>query len=160
MTTRSRWFGRMLCTVVPALAVAGMAGVASAQDAVCVRLDHGPPPLELLRLVVTNAAPGFISLVGQRDPAPPDGVRGVLSGGGVVTGSVLEVSLHETGIGNVLLPAGLTSFLVTGSIHIRVSTTTLAGTFKSFETEVTATGNTATEHFDGTATVVTCPPAG
>jgi hypothetical protein len=160
MTTRARWFARMLCTVVPALAVAGMASVASAQGPVCVRLDHGVPPPELLRLVVTNPGPGFLSIVGQRDPLPTDGVRGVVSGGGVVAGSVLEISLHETGIGTVPLPAGVTSFLATGSIHIRLDTTTLAGTFKSFETEVTATGNTATEHFDGTATVVTCPPGG
>ena len=164
MTTRSRWFARMLCTVVPALAVAGMAGVASAQGPVCVSLNRGIPPLppDLLRLVATSLSSGFISVVGERAPTPPINVRGVLSGGGVVNGDVVDISLSETGIGSITLPAGPTSFLVTGSTHIRLDATTLTGTFKSFEREVTSTGNTATEHFEGTATVVSCgiKPAG
>lgn len=160
MTTRSRWFARTLSTVVPVLAVAGMVGVASAQGPVSFSLNRGVPPPELLRLVLTSPGTGVVSVVGQRDPLPTDGVRGVVSGGGVVTGGVLELSLHETGIGIVPLPAGLTSFLVIGSIHIRLDITTLTGTFKEFETEVLSTGNTATEHFDGTATIVTCPPGG
>jgi hypothetical protein len=160
MTTHSRWFTRMLYTVVPALAVAGIASVASAQGPVCVHLDRGVPPGDLLRLVTTSASSGFISVVGERAPVPPFGVRGVLSGGGVVTGGVLDIGLHETGIGNIVLPAGPTSFLLNSAVHIRLDTATLAGTFKAFEVEVTSVGNTATEHFEGTAAVVTCPPAG
>jgi hypothetical protein len=157
MTTRSRWFARMLCAAVPALAVAG---VASAQGPVCINLNHGVPPGDLVRLVATSPSPGFLSIVGERPPVPPFGARTVVSGAATVTGGVLDISLLETGIGNIVLPAGPTSFLFSGSVHIRLDTTTLTGTFKSFETEVTTTGNTATEHFDGTATVVPCPPGG
>jgi hypothetical protein len=159
MTTRSRWFARVLCTVVPALAVVGLAGVASAQGPVCVNLNHGVPPGDLLRLLVTSPSPGFLTVVGERPPVPPFGARTVVSGAGTVTGGVVDISLFETGFGNIVLPAGPTSFLVTGSVHIRLDPTTLTGAFKSFETEITTTGNSATEHFDGTATVVPCPPA-
>ena len=88
---------RLLLILALAIVPVGTAGAASAHALVCVALDHGVPVKPLLQLVATPVGDGFVSIVGRRTH-PTAGDRGVVSGGGVTTNGVLEVTLQSTTI--------------------------------------------------------------
>jgi hypothetical protein len=137
-----------------ALILVGIAGTASADTLVCIALDHGVPARPLLQLVPTAVGNGFVSIVGRRTH-PVGGDRGVVTGGGVTTNGVFEISLQSTTI--VTTPRfGPAPVLISGSTHILLNPTTQRGTFKTLEI-VTADDAVHTEHVGGTATIVPCP---
>ena len=143
--------------VILALAVGsvGIASVASAQGLVCVALDHGAPARPLLQLVGTPVGNGFVSIVGRRTH-PVGGDRGVVSGGGVTTNGVFEVTLQSTTIATTPL-FGPAPVLISGSTHLLLNPGTLSGTFKTVETVTSDGGGLSIEHTAGTAAVVPCP---
>lgn len=135
--------------------VLAFAGVASAQGLTCVSLDHGAPARPLLQLVPTSVGNGFVSIVGRRTH-PVGGDRGVVTGGGLTTNGVFEVTLQSTTI--VTTPLfGPAPVLISGSTHILLNPGTASGTFKTMEIVTSEGGALHIEHTEGTATVVPCP---
>ena len=153
MTIQSR--RRLFVTLVMAVGLVGIAGVASAQGLVCVALDHGAPAKPLLQVVVTPVGNGFASLVGRRTH-PMAGDRGAVSGGMVTTNGVFEVTLQSTTIATTQ-QFGPMPVLISGSTHILLNPATLAGTSKTVETVTSEGGSLSIEHTAGTASVVACP---
>lgn len=146
---------RLLITLALAIVPVGIAGAASAQGLVCVALDHGAPAKPLLQLVATSVGNGFVSIVGRRTH-PTAGDRGVVSGGGVTTNGVLEVTLQSTTI--VTTPQfGPAPVLISGSSHFLLNPGTLSGTFKTVEIVTGESGGLSVEHTQGTVTAVPCP---
>jgi len=144
---------RLFITLALAIVPVGIAGAASAQGLICVALDHGAPAKPLLQLVATSVGNGFVSIVGRRTH-PTAGDRGVVSGGGVTTNGVLEVTLQSTAI--VTTPQ-FGPALISGSTHFLLNPGTLSGSFKTVEIVTGESGGVSIEHTQGTATAVPCP---
>ena len=146
---------RFLVALALAVVPVGMAGVAGAETVTCLTLDHGAPAKPLLQLVPTSVGNGFISIVGRRTH-PVGGDRGAVSGAGVTTNGVLEITLQSTTI-VTQQQFGSTPVLISGSTHILLNPSTLNGPFKTVEMVTSDTGGLHLEHTDRTATVVPCP---
>ena len=142
-------------TLVLIMVPLGIAGAASAQGVTCVALDHGAPAKPLLQLVGTSVGNGFISIVGRRTH-PVGGDRGVVSGGGVTTNGVFEITLQSTTIATTQ-QFGPAPVLISGSTHLLLNPGTLSGTFKTVEIVTSEGGGVSIEHTAGTATVIPCP---
>jgi hypothetical protein len=147
--------------VVFALVFVAIAGVASAQQQVCISVDDQfptSPPL-LYRLNLTDSGQNTRSIVGT---AAQGGAGRVVTGGGALIAGRFEISLRSTDIftpppgGDPALLVHTTHVLLNGpgfssgpfqSVHIRY--------FESPQGLGQITAQTR-----GTATVVPCPPLG
>ena len=146
---------RFLLALTVASVPVGMAGVAGAENLTCLTLDHGVAAKPLLQLVPTSVGNGFVSIVGRRTH-PVGGDRGVVSGGGLTTNGVFEITLQGTTITTQPM-FGPTPVLISGSTHILLDPGTLSGPFKTVQMVTSDTGGLHIEHTEGTATVVPCP---
>ena len=157
-------YGRIGFTLVLALAFVGIAGVASAQQQICVELIDTrvpiTPPL-LYRLTVTNPGNNTRSVVGT---ATQGSATRVVTGGGALIGGQFELSLQSTDIRNTG-PISGDRALVNSSTHILLDGPTFtSGIFEAvhvriFEDLFQSFGQTTTL-VDGIATVIPCPPQG
>jgi hypothetical protein len=147
-----------------ALAVVGIAGVASAQQQTCIELTDALPqtPSFIYRLNVTPAGTNAVSIVGVVFGA--SGAR-VLTGGGALISGQAELSLMGTDI--VISPTPeQAAVLVQHATHILLAGPSFtSGTFEHvftrvFETAQAQTFGQTTTLNDGIATVVPCPPQG
>ena len=146
---------RLFVTLALAVVPVGIAGVASAQGLTCVALDHGAPAKPLLQLVPTPVGNGFMSIVGRRTH-PIAGDRGVVSGGGVTTNGVFEITLQSTTIATTQ-HFGPAPVLISGSTHILLNPASLSGAFKTVEIVTSEGGGLHIEHTEGTASIIPCP---
>jgi hypothetical protein len=132
-----------------------VAGVASAQQLVCIDLDDGnadTPPL-LYRLTLTFPGNNTASIVGT---AIQGGDQRVVTGGGALIGGQAELSLQATDIATIPLTGVQT--LVGTSAHVILNGPSFtSGIFKAAQVRaLLPLGQTVTLS-EGTATVVGCP---
>jgi hypothetical protein len=159
---RRALYSRIGFTLVLALAFVGIAGVAAAQQQVCISLDDafaGSPPL-LYRLTVTEPGNNTRLAVGT---AHQGSATRVVTGGGALVGGQFELSLSGTDITTPATIGGDTA-LIQHSTHIQLSSPTFtSGTFEAIHVRIFESGQgfgQTTSLSDGTATVIACPPLG
>jgi len=155
-----RRHGRTCLAVVVALAGVALAGVASAQQQVCINTDDQFPtsPPFLYRLNVTDTGQNTRSVVGT---ATQGGAGRVVTGGGALIAGKFEISLRSTDI-FVPPPGGGDPALLVHTTHILLNGPAFtSGTFQSAHTRYFESPQGLGQInglTGGTATVVACPP--
>ena len=155
MSIVSRRFVRLGLPLAVAFVCAGLAGVASAQQLVCINLDDGvaeTPPL-LYRLTLTFPGNDTASIVGTTIQG---GNQGVVIGGGALIAGQAELSLQATDI--AAPPQGGAPTLTGTSTHIILNGPSFTnGAFKAATVRAALPLGQTVTLSEGTATVVGCP---
>jgi len=152
---------RITFTLVLALVFVGIAGVASAQQQVCLDLNDGFPgsPTLLYRLTMTQPTGTTATVVGT---ATQGNATRIVTGGGVLVGGQFELSLRSTDI-NTPSQGGGPALLV-HSTHVEINGPGFtSGTFESAHVRYFESNQGIGQTLnltDGTVTVVACPPLG
>jgi hypothetical protein len=140
--------------VLVALVCLGIAGVASAQQLVCLTLDDGNPatPPLVYRLTLTFPGNSTASIVGTMTEGTE---QRVVTGAGALVGSQAQLSLFATGV----TPLPLVGPTLTGTtVHVTLNPPSFAtGTFNGAQIRAILPLSLGATLFAGTAAVVGCP---